>query len=72
MKPLLGILAGMAAPLLFAGMAGAADKLDRNQRPAPGPTPPVVTPNIEKATLKNGLAVWVVSRHELPGSSCRR
>jgi len=46
--------------------AGGAEKLDRNLKPAPGPTPPMATPKIERATLSNGLAVWLVQRHELP------
>lgn len=59
------ILSLIGAVMLISG-AGAADKLDRNQKPAPGPTPPVVTPKIEKTTLANGLSVWLVQRHELP------
>ncbi len=66
MKSLLFTFAATAVLLMLGGGAGAADKLDRNRKPAPGPTPPVVTPKIEKSTLKNGLAVWVVQRHELP------
>ena len=54
------------AVLLFVAMAGAAERLDRSVAPAPGPTPPMATPKIEKTTLKNGLAVWLVERHELP------
>jgi zinc protease len=59
----------MAAGLVLAmvgGSAGAADKLDRNVKPTPGPTPPVATPKIERTKLSNGLAVWLVERHELP------
>jgi predicted Zn-dependent peptidase len=66
MKTLQLILPAAAVLLMVGGAAGAADKLDRNRQPAPGPNPPVVTPKIEKSTLKNGLAVWVVQRHELP------
>jgi len=65
MKILILSLVGATAVLLVTG-AGAADKLDRNQKPAPGPTPPVSTPKIERATLTNGLSVWLVQRHELP------
>lgn len=69
MKTLLPTLMTAAVLLTVGGAgseAGAADKLDRNVKPTPGPTPPVVTPRIEKSTLKNGLTVWVVQRHELP------
>ena len=66
MRPLHRSLAAAAALLLVGGAAGAADKVDRNRQPAPGPTPRVVTPKIEKSTLTNGLSVWVVRRHELP------
>jgi zinc protease len=55
-----------AVLLMVGGAAGAPGPLDRNQKPAPGPTPPMATPKIEKSTLKNGLEVWVVQRHELP------
>ena len=66
MKTFLPMLIAAAALLMLGGAAGAADRLDRNVKPTPGPTPPVVTPKIEKSTLKNGLTVWVVQRHELP------
>lgn len=51
---------------LVVAIATAAEKLDRNQQPAPGATPPTPTPKIVRATLKNGLPVWVVTRRELP------
>lgn len=66
MRTFLPTLIAAAALLVLGGAAGAADKLDRNVKPTPGPMPPVVTPKIEKSTLKNGLTVWVVQRHELP------
>lgn len=65
MKALPLTLSAMAVLLLAGGAAGAAKNVDRRQ-PTPGPTPPVATPKIERATLTNGLAVWVVQRHELP------
>ena len=66
MKTLLfGLAAGLVL-VMVGGSAGAADKLDRSQKPTPGAAPPVVTPKIERATLSNGLAVWLVQRHELP------
>lgn len=60
-------LAGAAfGAMLMISAAGGAEKFDRNQKPAAGPTPPVATPRIERATLTNGLSVWLVQRHELP------
>ncbi|MGH7731420.1 MAG: M16 family metallopeptidase [Candidatus Eiseniibacteriota bacterium] len=66
MKNLLFTLVIAGVLLLVGGAAGAAEKPDRGRQPEPGPTPQVATPKIEKSTLKNGLAVWVVERHELP------
>lgn len=60
------VIAVTIAIVLFVAIANAADKLDRNQKPTPGPTPPIATPRIVRATLKNGLPVWVVTRRELP------
>ncbi len=67
MKTLLIVAVAVAALIAFgAAVAGAADRLDRSRPPVPGPQPPVVTPKIQRATLKNGLAVWLVERHDLP------
>jgi predicted Zn-dependent peptidase len=66
MKTLLVTFAAASALMLMGDAAGAAAPLDRNKQPAPGPTPSVVVPKIEKSTLKNGLSVWIVQRHELP------
>ncbi|TMQ73183.1 MAG: insulinase family protein [Candidatus Eisenbacteria bacterium] len=64
---ILAVIAALAIVLvLFTANVGAAPKLDRNQRPTPGPVPPVVTPRIVRVTLSNGLPVWVVTRRELP------
>lgn len=41
-------------------------RLTAQARPGPGPTPTVPTPRIERATLPNGLDVWLVTRRELP------
>lgn len=41
-------------------------ELDRTKRPAGKPAPKVTLPEIQKATVKNGLNVWLVERHELP------
>ena len=40
--------------------------LDRNQRPAVGPAPPLVAPQVVKRALSNGLPVWIVRRGTLP------
>jgi predicted Zn-dependent peptidase len=60
-----GIAAALVGLALSSGTSGAA-ALDRNQRPVPGPTPAVATPKVTRVALKNGLPVWVVTRHELP------
>ncbi len=41
-------------------------QLDRTKRPEPLKTPKVQLPKIQKATLKNGLKIWLVEQHELP------
>jgi predicted Zn-dependent peptidase len=40
--------------------------LDRTKRPAEQPLPKIELPAIQKATLSNGLAVWLVEQHKLP------
>ena len=57
-------LAALAA-LAVASGAGA-QELDRSKIPAPGMTPAVEAPAVQKQTLSNGLELWTVSRHELP------
>jgi zinc protease len=44
----------------------AAQKPDRSTPPKPGPPPALKLPPIQKQTLSNGLAVWVVEQHEVP------
>jgi predicted Zn-dependent peptidase len=41
-------------------------KPDRSKPPAIGPAPSLTLPAIQKLTLSNGLAVWVVEQHEVP------
>ncbi len=43
-----------------------AQELDRTKRPGPQKPPTINLPAIQKATLKNGLAVWLVEYHKLP------
>ncbi len=40
--------------------------LDRTKRPAEQPLPKIELPAIQKATLSNGLEVWLVEQHKLP------
>lgn len=39
---------------------------DRSKPPAPGPTPSLVMPALQKFALGNGLRVWVLEQHEVP------
>ena len=43
-----------------------AQKPDRSTPPKPGPPPALKLPPIQKQTLSNGLAVWIVEQHEVP------
>lgn len=54
--------------LLTAGicMSAFTQDIDRTVRPKGAGTPRVDLPDIQKATLKNGLRVWLVEDHELP------
>ena len=40
--------------------------VDRSVQPAPGPSPDVDLPAVQRRTLSNGLNVWVVEQRELP------
>ncbi len=40
--------------------------LDRTKRPLPQKPPSIELPAFQKATLSDGLAVWVVEQHKLP------
>ncbi|MBI5216357.1 MAG: insulinase family protein [Ignavibacteriae bacterium] len=51
---------------IFVMTSFSADELDRTKRPTPKPAPVVSLPDIQKATLSNGLQVWLVEQHELP------
>jgi predicted Zn-dependent peptidase len=39
---------------------------DRSKPPALGPPPPLNLPEIQRRSLSNGLAVWLVESHEVP------
>jgi zinc protease len=51
---------------IFASAVTAGGDIDRTKRPAGKPTPVMTLPQIQKTTLSNGLAVWLVERHQLP------
>jgi zinc protease len=52
---------------VFLGGAAAAQTIpDRSRPPALAPTPQLDLPAIQKRTLSNGLAVWLVESHEVP------
>src|SRR5258706_1379273 len=55
------LLTGMTA-----SPSAARTDLDRTKRPAGKPASKIQLPEIQKATLKNGLKVWLVEQHELP------
>jgi zinc protease len=44
----------------------AQESLDRTKIPQPQGVPRVALPSIQKATLRNGLKLWLVEHHELP------
>ncbi len=46
--------------------ASSQDTADRTKRPAGQPLPKIELPAIQKATLSNGLEVWLVEQHKLP------
>ena len=39
---------------------------ERSAPPKPGPPPTVNVPTVQKRTLSNGLAVWIVALHKVP------
>ncbi len=56
----------MMVTIMAATTANAGSDLDRTKRPEGKPAPKVQLPDIQKATLNNGLQVWLVEHHELP------
>ena len=61
-----GVALVVLAFLLGLPAMTAADKLDRSHRPPVGPAVSPATPHIVRATLLNGLPVWMVRRPQLP------
>jgi len=47
-------------------LVAAQERPDRSRPPLPGPPAALDLPTIQKQSLPNGLAVWVVERHEVP------
>jgi len=58
------IAASLAIVAISATLA--AQKPDRGTPPKPGPRPGLKLPPIQKQTLSNGVAVWLVEQHEVP------
>ena len=48
------------------GQVDVRGQVDRSKKPSPGPTPPIILPEIQHAVLKNGLKVMLVEYHQLP------
>lgn len=44
----------------------AREDIDRTKKPTSKPAPNIQLPKIQKATLPNGLSIWLVEHHELP------
>lgn len=55
----------LAAVAVSATLA-AQERPDRSKPPAPGPTPALTLPSVQKFTLPNGLRVWVLEQREVP------
>lgn len=51
---------------VIGGTILAGDQLDRTKRPEGKPAPVIHLPEIQKASLKNGLQIWLVESHKLP------
>lgn len=61
------VLCGLCGYVVLVPLAAqVAQAPDRSRPPALGPAPQVDLPSIEKRTLSNGLAVWLVESHEVP------
>jgi predicted Zn-dependent peptidase len=50
----------------WAASLRAQERPDRSKAPALGPVAKLTLPQIQKRTLSNGLAVWLVEAHEVP------
>ena len=64
---LLALGSGLALIAFLCGSSLAAQGVpDRSKPPALGPAPQLKLPAIQKRSLSNGVAVWVVEAHEVP------
>jgi len=60
------IIPAALVALSLASPLAAQQRPDRSQPPALGSVPALKLPEIQKRTLANGLAVWIVEVHEVP------
>ena len=60
------LLLGTLLVTVLSMTALGSDEFDRTRRPVAKPAPAVALPQIQKATLSNGLQIWLVEQHELP------
>ncbi|MGH9237042.1 MAG: M16 family metallopeptidase [Vicinamibacterales bacterium] len=61
MKALISVFVVLATAAVFAQQAPS-----RSKPPALGPAPQLTLPPVQKRTLSNGLAVWIVEAHKVP------
>lgn len=66
MKKFLHLLLLVAMSMGMATSDSAAQSVDPNKKPAPGPVPKAVFPKFSETKLKNGLRVIVVEDHKQP------
>ncbi|MBF8300907.1 MAG: peptidase domain protein, partial [Acidobacteria bacterium] len=59
------VLCGLCGYFVFVSLS-AQTPPDRSRPPAVGPAPQLTLPSVQKRTLSNGLAVWVVEAHDVP------
>ena len=59
-------LASLVTACLLLSLGLYAQAPDRSHPPAVGPVPAVHVPAVDKRTLSNGLAVWIVGMHKVP------
>jgi len=60
------VLRGLILCVILTAVPSAQTTPDRSRPPAAAAPPQLDLPDIQKRTLSNGLAVWLVERHEVP------
>ena len=60
------VLSGLCAAAVAVAGVSAQQLPDRSKPPALGPPPSLRLPPVEKRTLSNGLAVWIIGVHKVP------